>query len=39
MKRKTVFTYLEWHWTNADENLFNLDAEALFCYRHLVKLL
>lgn len=33
------FSYTEWHWTCAHENLFELDAEALFCYRYLVRLL
>ena len=35
--RKTKFTYLEWHYTNPTENLFDLDKDALSVYRLLIK--
>lgn len=30
------FTFREWHWTLPHENLFDLDAEALFIYRAII---
>lgn len=36
---KPHFTFLEWHWTTAKENLFLADPEQLRIYRILVKLI
>lgn len=35
--RKTKFTYIEWHWTNPSENLFDLDKNQLQWYRLLIQ--
>ncbi len=35
--KKTKFTYREWHYTCAHENLFDLDKNALAFYREIVK--
>jgi hypothetical protein len=35
MKRR--FTYREWHYVRADENLFELSRESLFVYRQILR--
>jgi hypothetical protein len=35
MKRR--FTYREWHYVSADENLFELTPESLFIYRQILR--
>ena len=37
MKHSTVFTFSEWHYTNANENLFDLDFDSYMFYKCLVR--
>lgn len=32
-----LFSYIYWHYTNADENLFDLDKDALLTFKLLVQ--
>jgi len=34
---KSRFTYREWFYVNADENLYDLSPESLFIYRRILK--
>lgn len=35
--KKTTFTWREWHYTQANESLFDLTKEELFVYRLIIK--
>jgi hypothetical protein len=35
--RKTKFTWVEWLWTNSNEDLFAMGKEQLMWYRLLIK--
>ena len=37
LSKKVGFTYREWFFTNAEENLFHLSREGLFLYRLIIK--
>ena len=35
--RKTKFTWREWHYTNANESLFDLSKDELVLFRLIIK--
>lgn len=37
LSKKRWFTYREWFFTTAEENLFHLSREELFLYRLIIK--